>query len=154
MVPGFNPPWKATQESGGDGMNPKSFRLGKYAPGNAARDFFRNVPLPVDWVLSKSGLFWFPKWTTNNSSWSWKRWGWNVAKKNNGSGWPGSVFNPEGTCRSGVPHRCWERWFVYQNQEHTTFAPSPNIAIFDGCWGPCGPGAGGYLLDTFGICWE
>ena len=47
-IPGLNPPWKATQESGGDGMSPKSFRLGSYAPGNAARDFFRNVPLPLD----------------------------------------------------------------------------------------------------------
>ena len=67
-VPGLNPPWKATQESGGDGMNPKSFKLGSYAPGNAARDFFRNVPLPLDWVLSKSGLICYPMWTKNNVS--------------------------------------------------------------------------------------
>jgi len=36
------------QERGGVGMHASSFKLGKYAAGNAARDFYRTVKLPLD----------------------------------------------------------------------------------------------------------
>lgn len=36
------------QESGGSGMKGRSFKLGNYAEGNASRDFYRNVSLPIE----------------------------------------------------------------------------------------------------------
>ena len=44
------------QESGGSGMRGRSFKLGSYAEGNASRDFYRNVSLPLEhwWHLSIS----------------------------------------------------------------------------------------------------
>ena len=36
------------QETGGRGLNALTARLGSYKPGNASRDFYRNVPMPLE----------------------------------------------------------------------------------------------------------
>lgn len=53
------------QESRGDGMALKSRRLGSYATGNASRDFYRNVKLPLDCTLKFHVLNLFKLKNTN-----------------------------------------------------------------------------------------